>query len=130
MGNRKNANKKRNLSKIKNKTSDNDKTLTETVDLDEKRDIVDVVDAEKSGEKCSDQVNNGDKSVVEISKAIETTSSLESNTKTDGDAEGGEQTQTLNKENTFTNTENTLNSTNFGISSCPKCTDIIPGGGG
>ena len=59
------------------------------MDLDEKRDIVDVVDAEKSGEKCNDQVNNGDKSVVEISKAIETTPSLESNTKTDGDAEGG-----------------------------------------
>ena len=88
MGNRKNANKKRNLSKMKNKTSDNEKTLTEIVEnnFDEKRE---TVDAEKSGEKNGDQVNNGDKSVVEISKTIETTPSLESNTKTDGDAEGG-----------------------------------------
>ena len=38
MGNRKNANKKRNLSKKQNKSSDNEKTLTETVEknFDEK----------------------------------------------------------------------------------------------
>ena len=71
MGNRRNATKKRNLSKIKNKTSDGDKTQTEIVDYDEKRDSVDVVDAEKSCDKSSGQMNSGEKSVVEVNYIVE-----------------------------------------------------------
>ena len=156
MGNRKNATKKRNLSKIKNKTSDGDKTQTEIVDYDEKRDSVqteivdydekrdsvDVVDAEKSCDKSSGQMNSGEKSVVEVKnsekqvevfdKTIATSTSPVKNTKTEiiyGDEEkGGEQTLTQIKNNTLINTEYTQNTTNFGITSCPKCPDEIPGG--
>ena len=172
MGNRRNANRKRNRSKLCNKTVDESKNMDKTITNDEESSVVNNVvkdsenvalnsdkqvegydkdmnktitndeessvvnnvvkdgeNAVKNGEK---QVVDHDKSVVEVSKTIATSTSPVKNTKTEiiyGDEEkGGEQTLTQIKNNTLINTEYTQNTTNFGITSCPKCPDEIPGG--
>ena len=56
MGNRKNANKKKNLSKMQNKTSDSEKTVIEAVENNSAEKLCQNVDAKKSDSANGDEV--------------------------------------------------------------------------
>ena len=56
MGNRKNANKKKNLSKLQNKTTDSDKTVFEAVENNSDEKLCQNVDDKKSESVNGDEV--------------------------------------------------------------------------